>query len=103
MGSFAPGGMRPSACISRSATARPSRSPRPRLPPTQLGRPEKCPRRRGTRRIGASGVKLRLKPTDKHWKIIAEGKDLQVHVYCLRRMDGIHLRTRAEIEQAEPE
>ena len=43
--------------------------------------------------------KMRINPTDKKYKVIAESKGLQVHVFCLRRMDGIQVVTnKAEYE-----
>ena len=47
--------------------------------------------------IGPS-PKMRMKPTDKNYKVIAEGKDYQVHVFCIRKMDGIQVVTKSQLE-----
>jgi hypothetical protein len=40
--------------------------------------------------IGPS-PKMRINSTDKKYKVIAENKGLQVHVFCLRKMDGVEV------------
>jgi hypothetical protein len=47
----------------------------------------------------AAKPKLRIKQTDKPYKFIAEGKDFQVHIFCLRKMEGIEVLSRSELEQ----
>jgi len=47
--------------------------------------------------IGPS-PKMRIKQTDKNFKLIAEGKDIQVHLFCLRRMEGIQVLTKSQLE-----
>ena len=42
--------------------------------------------------------KMRIKPTDKNYKVIAEGKDTQVHVFCIRKMEGIQVLTKSQLE-----
>jgi hypothetical protein len=49
--------------------------------------------------IGPS-PKMRMKQTDKSYKVIAEGKDIQVHVYCIRKMEGIQVLTKSQVEEA---
>jgi len=45
-----------------------------------------------------SSPKMRIKPTDKKYKLIAEGKNLHVHVFCIRRMDGIEIVTKSQLD-----
>jgi hypothetical protein len=47
--------------------------------------------------IGTS-PKMRIKQTDKNYKVIAEGKDISVHVFCIRKMDGIQVLTKSQLE-----
>jgi hypothetical protein len=50
--------------------------------------------------IGGS-PKMRIKQTDKNYKVVAEGKDnFQVHVFCLRKMEGIQVVTKSQLESA---
>jgi len=47
--------------------------------------------------IGSS-PKMRIKPTDKAYKVIAESKEFQVHVFCIRKMDGVQVVTKSQLE-----
>jgi hypothetical protein len=47
--------------------------------------------------IGSS-PKMRMRQTDKNYKVIAETKDLQVHVFCLRKIEGIQVVTKSQLE-----
>jgi len=48
--------------------------------------------------IGSS-PEMRLKQTDKSYKVIAEGKQgAVVHVFCIRKMDGISVVSKSELE-----
>ena len=50
--------------------------------------------------IGPS-PKMRIKPTDKKYKVIAESRNgSQVHVFCLRKMDNIRVLTKSDFEEA---
>jgi hypothetical protein len=43
---------------------------------------------------------MRLKPTDKSYKVIAEGKKGNVvHVFCIRKMDGVYVLTKSQIQE----